>query len=73
MEVALKNPANTFGVLANAMPAIWRFEAVARSTHQQFQVTLSHKYLYGTPVMSSAMTSGAKINCRIFIYIFMYI
>jgi len=42
----------TLALLANAMPANWRFVAAARPTYKWLQVTLSHKYLYSAPVMT---------------------
>jgi len=43
----------TVAHLVNAMPAIWRIVAAARSTYELFQVTLSHKDLYSDPATTS--------------------
>jgi len=43
----------TVALLANAMPVIWHFVTAGRPTSERFQVTLSHIYLYSTPVMTS--------------------
>jgi len=45
----------TVALLANAMPAIWRYVAAARFTYERFQVTLSHQYLHSNPEMTSVM------------------
>jgi len=48
----------TVAFSANARPTIWRF-VVAKlcscSTYERFQMTLSHKYLYSAPLMTSVM------------------